>query len=302
MPDHDPLFKRLLQAFFPDFLEAFVPELHRDLDLKSVQFADKELIRDRGGQRQAKVVDLVARAKFRGGEGFVLVHVEHQARRDRQIGRRLFLYAAWLMERYNLPVYPILLTSYDAPRNAEPSRFSMTVRGCGIVDFRFRVVQLNRMNWRDFLRHRNPAVVALMVKMNVRTPERLRFYLQVARWLRTLRLDREKMGLIVGFVDHYLELTAKEMVAFQRQVDKVSDARERRKIMELMTCWERKGRAEGELAVIKRQLKRRIGALDPAVEKKLSRLGLARLEALAEALLDFTGPQDLDRWLANGRG
>ncbi|MCQ8827482.1 DUF4351 domain-containing protein, partial [Escherichia coli] len=60
------------------------------------------------------------------------------------------------------------------------------------------------------------------------------------------------------------------------------------------------GRAEGELAVIKRQLKRRIGALDSAAEKKLEHLSLERLEALAEALLDFTGPQDLGRWLANG--
>ena len=71
--------------------------------------------------------------------------------------------------------------------------------------------------------------------------------------------------------------------------------------MELMTSWERKGRAEGELALIKRLLKRRIGAVDPAIEKKLGRLTLQRLESLAEALLDFTGPQDLDQWLANGK-
>ena len=35
MLDHDQLFKRLLHAFFPEFLAAFVRELHRDLDPKS---------------------------------------------------------------------------------------------------------------------------------------------------------------------------------------------------------------------------------------------------------------------------
>lgn len=48
-----------------------------------------------------------------------------------------------------------------------------------------------------------------------------------------------------------------------------------------------------------RQLRRRIGGLNPAVEEKLERLKLEQLDALAEALLDFTGPRDLDRWLAN---
>ena len=32
--------------------------------------------------------------KFRRGEGLILVHIEHQAWRDRQIGLRLFLYAS----------------------------------------------------------------------------------------------------------------------------------------------------------------------------------------------------------------
>ena len=52
--------------------------------------------------------------------------------------------------------------------------------------------------------------------------------------------------------------------------------------------------------MIKRLLKRRVGSLDSSVEKKLGRLSLERLGALAEALLDFTTPEDLDRWLADG--
>ena len=83
-----------------------------------------------------------------------------------------------------------------------------------------------------------------------------------------------------------------EAFALDQKLDNILDAREKRNVMELMTSWERKGRAEGELALIKRQLKRRIGAVDPAIEKKLGRLTLQRLESLAEALLDFTGPQD----------
>jgi hypothetical protein len=55
MRHHDQLFKLLLHLLFPEFLQAFVPELYRDIDLKSIQFVDKELIRTKGGRRKVKL-------------------------------------------------------------------------------------------------------------------------------------------------------------------------------------------------------------------------------------------------------
>jgi hypothetical protein len=246
-------------------------------------------------------VDLVARVRFHGQEGFVLVHVEHQGRRDRQIGLRLFLYAAWLIERYGLPVYPILLTSYDTPRSPEPDRFALPVRGFGLRDFGYRVVQLNRMNWRDFVRRPNPAAAALMAKMNIRPEDRVRAKLQILRLLATMRLDPEKMDLIAGFVENYLTLTAKEELAFERELDKLDDNEQKASVMELMTSWERKGRQEGQLALVKRQLDRQVGPLKPEMERQVNRLSAERLGDLAEALLQFTSAEDLRRWLAGKR-
>ena len=62
------------------------------------------------------------------------------------------------------------------------------------------------------------------------------------------------------------------------------------------------GRAEGRhgeaSALALRQLERRCGTLSPAITARIKALDLPRLEALALALLDFAGPQDLDEWLA----
>jgi predicted transposase YdaD len=57
------------------------------------------------------------------------------------------------------------------------------------------------------------------------------------------------------------------------------------------------GRQEGELSVALRQLRRRCGELNPQQEARIRALPLARLEALAEALLDFKGVADLAAWL-----
>ena len=243
--DHDQLFKLLLQTFFREFLQVFAPDLHRNLIRATIHFLDKELIRRQGGLRKTKLVDLVARVKLGRGEGFVLVHIEHQARRERDIGRRLFLYAAWLIQRYGLPVYPILLTSYDQPRDAEPSVYQMVVGGFRVLDFRFRVVQLNRLSWRSYARTRNPAAAALMAKMRISLRDRPRVKLQILRLLATFRLEPAKMELIAGFMENYLALNAKEELAFQASLDKVESSKEREQVMELMTSWERKGRQQG---------------------------------------------------------
>ena len=65
---------------------------------------------------------------------------------------------------------------------------------------------------------------------------------------------------------------------------------------------EQKGRQEGRqeeaVALVLRQLTRRCGVLSPAQKEKIGGLAIEQLEALGEALLDFTGLSDLDAWLS----
>ena len=57
------------------------------------------------------------------------------------------------------------------------------------------------------------------------------------------------------------------------------------------------GRAEGEASVTLRLLNRRCGPLSPSTTSRIQALPLEQLEALADALLDFSGPEDLMVWL-----
>jgi len=58
------------------------------------------------------------------------------------------------------------------------------------------------------------------------------------------------------------------------------------------------GRQEGEVELTLLMLRRRCGELSPEQQAQVSQLSLPQLEALAEALLDFTGMADLKAWLA----
>lgn len=61
------------------------------------------------------------------------------------------------------------------------------------------------------------------------------------------------------------------------------------------------GRAAGERAIVLKLLARKLGSLSPEVTAKVNVLSLERLEALAEALLDFTSVGDLESWLGQSK-
>jgi len=71
---------------------------------------------------------------------------------------------------------------------------------------------------------------------------------------------------------------------------------------EIFGLGEEQGREQGlktgELEITLRLLQRRCGGLTPSQEARIRALPLPQLEALAEALLDFKGADDLEAWLA----
>ncbi len=60
---------------------------------------------------------------------------------------------------------------------------------------------------------------------------------------------------------------------------------------------QQRGRLEGEQSVILRQLARRIGTMTLGQQEQIRALSIYQLESLAEALLEFSQPDELTTWL-----
>jgi Domain of unknown function (DUF4351) len=67
--------------------------------------------------------------------------------------------------------------------------------------------------------------------------------------------------------------------------------------LEKIQAAEQQGEARGEMALILRQLARRLGNVSVESEARIKGLPLAQLEELGEALLDFGQMTDLVSWL-----
>ncbi|MEO1802753.1 MAG: Rpn family recombination-promoting nuclease/putative transposase, partial [Cyanobacteria bacterium J06629_2] len=207
--NHDQLFKELLTTFFVEFLELFFPSVLEYLDTDTISFVDKELFTDVvGGEK--KIMDIIALAKFQQQNYSFLVHIENQASNDTEFNRRLFRYFCSLFLKYDHPVYPIVVFSYDSPQRLDRSSFIIDFPDKQVLNFDYEIVQLNRLNWRDFLQQQNPVAAALMAKMKIDQRDRPKVKAECLRLMVTLKLDPARMYLISGFVDTYLDLNSQE--------------------------------------------------------------------------------------------
>ena len=162
--DHDRLFKELITTHFDDFLAFAAPQILAVIDRDSNEFLDKELYSDLvvGDEH---MVDILVRVKIAGEEMFILIHVENQSTSEADFARRMFDYFTRLRARFGIPVYPIAIFSFDTPQRPEPCVYTETTFGLNVVRYEFQPIQLNRMNWRDYIGTDNPVAAALMAKM-----------------------------------------------------------------------------------------------------------------------------------------
>jgi len=170
-------------------------------------------------------------------------------------------------------------------------------------------------------------------RLNLGPTEALRVFLeQQVRWLSLEELSREpdldpllKLLTLPVRPEAELEVCSQQILASRPDLDAVvlpmlmqrfpelsreeimviagiphEELRHTRAAQEWLAEGRQEGRQEGEAAVTLRLLTRRCGPLSEATTARIQTLPLEQLESLAEALLDFQGPDDLEAWLVSG--
>lgn len=294
---HDRLFKQLLGVFLFEFLELFLPDLANKIQAESIVLLDKELFPKGDQERRA---DLVAEVRTRQGEpATFLLHLEHEAQNaaPKEFAWRMLQYTLHLHRRTQQAVYPIALLSYSRPTRALVTSYNIHCPQFRTLSFKYRVVQLNRLDWRSYAKIENPVAAALMSRMRIEPGERPLVKLACLRTLARLALSTDKADLISVFFDAYLPLSVDEEEHFRQEFGRISEE-ERETMARLTTSWERKGRelererAEQELQQIRERVeqereraeKEREHAARERQRADLAEEELVRVKAELEAL------------------
>ncbi|UOF91456.1 Rpn family recombination-promoting nuclease/putative transposase [Fodinisporobacter ferrooxydans] len=248
MIDHDRLFKELIQTFFEEFILLFFPQAFEEIDFQHLTFLSEEVFTDiTAGEKRR--VDLLVETKLKGEEGLVIVHIEPQSYVQPAFPERMFIYFSRLYEKYRRRILPIAVFSYETTRD-EPSEFNLGFSFLDVLRFQFFTVELQKQNWREYVKQDNPIAAALLSKMGYTKEERVQVKKEFLRMVIRMQLDPARQKLIAGFFDTYLAWTELEEQELQKELKKLDSAEEAR-VMELKTFWEKqaemKGRMEGIL-------------------------------------------------------
>lgn len=237
---HDQLFKELIHTFFEEFLEAFLPEVHDNIDFQSMTPLSEEVHTDliEGSTRR---LDIVVETKLKETEVVVIIHIEPQSSVQTHFHERMYHYFSLLYNKYQKPILPIAVLSYE--ENWEKNQYTMEFPFFHVLTFHYMTLHLRKKNWKDFIKSDNPAAAALLSKMGYEEEERIQVKKEFLRMIARMQLDPAKQRLIYGFFETYLKLTEKEEERLMEEVEKMPDAE---KVLELPISYEERGIAKGK--------------------------------------------------------
>ncbi|NJM66888.1 MAG: DUF4351 domain-containing protein [Acaryochloris sp. RU_4_1] len=231
--------------------------------------------------------------------GEFLILTELQLRYTNKMPLRMRAYTALAQESYGLPVYPVLVNILPpSAKTVVSDRFESEFLGlqarqdyCVIKLWEVEAAIVFEQSLDTLL----PFVPILKGGGNQQT---------IRRALVQLQQNEELVELesLLGFFASFVLDT--ELVRQIMRWD-MTVLRESPWYQEIRQESLQEGRQEGEQtgalreaqALILRQITRRIGDVTPDIQSQIQALSLDQIEALGEALLDFSEPDDLVMWL-----
>src|SRR5699024_1514845 len=236
---HDLLFKRLIETFFGEFIEAFFPDLHEEIDFDSLKYLSEEIVPDFHDDNERRL-DIVAEVKWKSTDAVIVIHVEPQSYVQTDFNKRMFHYFSQLHRKVNKPIIPIAIFSYD--ESWDENQYHMQIGHLEIFRFSYLSLHLRKMNWRDFIKQNNPVAAALLSKMGYNEHEKIKVKVEFLRMLTTLQITYEKQGMLIHFFESYLALNKEEEEILMDNVRKHKDAE---RLFEVTNSYIERGKREG---------------------------------------------------------
>lgn len=324
--EQDSAWKDMLDEHFELCIAFFFPLIHAGIDwLRGYVFLDKELTKlGRGHAQGGKLADKLAKVWLKdGAELWVLIHTEVQGQASEDFNQRVYVYNYKIVDRFRAEVVSLAIVTGHVG-GAELGRYETERWGCRLL-FEFPVVKIE--DWRgreaELLESDNPFALVTLAQLRVlETKGDAAKQYEAKRELIRLAFERgyrrEQVLSLLRFIDWVIALP-KDL---EDHLDDEVEEFEGSKKMPYVTHWERKGekrglerglelgekqgekrgKKEGRIEVILLLLEQRLGEVEDDARELIGKLTLRRLDDLAMALLDFTGPADLEKWLKRDNG
>jgi Domain of unknown function (DUF4351) len=300
--DNDSPWKEILEAYFPQAMQFFFPQTAALIDWERPhEFLDKEFQQiDREAEQGRRYADKLVRIWLRGGEEiWLLIHIEIQATSEDGFEERMFLYNLRIFDKFGKPAISLAILC-DSNTNWRPSQYSYNYPDTRL-NFEFGTVKLldYQSRWAELEASDNPFATVVMAHLKTQETskklgERKNWKFSLIRRLYEQGWQERDIRNLYRFIDWVMILPKALETEFWQEFKQF----EQERTMTYVTSGERIGYERGQQELIIRLLQKRMGELPQSSREHIQSLSVNQLEMLGEALLDFTGLDDLLAWLA----
>ena len=296
--DFDTPWKKIVKAYFKEFVHFFFPEIARQIDwAKGYEFLDKELLKiakdaSFGGKR----ADIMARVHLlTGEEEWVLCHIEIQGQDRKGFSKRMYVYNYRGFDFFDRKVASLAVLADDNP-SWRPDHFSYEVLETKaglwfptskLLDFK------DRWNWLEGSSNPFAAVVMAHLKA-VETgndPEhRYRWKLYLIKRLYRMGCGRRDVVLLFEFIDWIMSMPEKLEDGLWKELQAMEKEKEMEYITSVQRIGRREGRQEGVTSLLGRLISKKFNIDSLTLAPVFAGLTAEQVEELGEVFHDGPNP------------
>ena len=301
---HDQNFKNLILDYPRETLALFAAAEAQAIDAGArILPIREEQLKERLGER-FRELDVPLLVEWPDGRRAALLFVlEEETDPKRFSIHRLAHYCLDLAELYGTDrVVPVVIFLHPG---TYPERLDLGSEQRSYLQFSYLHTALFRLQAREYLDSDNIVARLTLPTMAFAPEEKFEVIAAATRGLTELEPDPERRLKYADFIDIYAMLDENEWEAYRQRYPQ--EATTMTGFAERFTEQGRQqgykqghqqGHQQGETHLVLRQLNRRVGSVPDAYRQRIESLPVDQIETLGEDLLDFTGPADLEAWLA----
>ncbi len=297
---HDHLFKELLRAFFPEFLELFAPKVAERIDFSSVRFLEQEVFTDLpdGDSRRT---DTIAEVRTVSGEPeIVLFHVEAEAERRTAFRERMWEYYYLLTARLKQPIYPMVIYLSPGTGGIVWEEYRRELFGERILSFRYQAIGLPDLKAGDYIDGDNLLGVALSSLMKPGDLDSLARKWKAIQAISKSRVSESGRILLTNAVEQYIPLSPNDEATLKRRIAELLP-----KEQKMISIYElrgeqrgiekgiEKGILAGRQESLQQLLRARFPTVSPAILARVEQLSETELSAATLRILTATSPSEV---------
>jgi predicted transposase YdaD len=225
--------------------------------------------------------------------GAFIALFELQLYYKRTMPRRIRAYVGLAEEKYQLPVYPVLINILPTPDIEIANHYESAFLGLQARQD-YRVINLWELSAEETLNRHLSAILPFVPLMNGGKSESV--FLRAHSQLRAdenLRED-DRLSDLMTLLDLFASFVLDKSVILQIGRSDMIEIIEQAPLTQTFIQWGREREAR-EFAL--RYLNKRFGMLQTALQERINSLSLERARALDDALPDFNSVADLQAWL-----